>query len=76
LKTDRNKLKKQNQLELKLKGNKLINVNMNQKSIFRITESRPDGVSIEKNTNQLPQSTETALLSALDSGRLDECGRV
>jgi len=61
---------------LKFKGQQLNKINLKQNSIFRITESRPEQVSLEKRIAQTTKASETTLLSALGTGRLDECGRV
>jgi hypothetical protein len=61
---------------LKFKGQQLNKINLKQNSIFRITESRPEQVSLEKRIAQTTKASETTLLSALSTGRLDECGRV
>ena len=56
--------------------------NLKQGSTFRITlrtqgtENRPEKVSLEKRNAQATKASETTLLSALTTGRLDECGRV
>jgi hypothetical protein len=61
---------------LKFKGQQLNKINLKQNSIFRITESRPALVSSKKRIAQTTKASETTLLSALGTGRLDECGRV
>jgi len=61
---------------LKFKGQQLNKINLKQNSIFRITESRPEHVSLEKRIAQTTKASEMTLLSALATGRLDECGRV